>query len=341
MNIINGDSAAGSFKQAFHIPAEEILVFRDVLSCGALLPLVNIKYWVRQRRDFWKNMYAEHGFGSVDEVEKAPYDFYNDFDSLLSTKDVTLWLGCSLSDQLLLVLTVKFFAQYGLDFDKLNICQYVQFDKRYLTVIGLGMLSPEQIIAYKPNPTRLNQKQITFCLDVWNIITATEPDELVSVLKLENPALPLLHKALQNLFYRFPDITNGLSRFDDVILKAAKRNAPNTARIIGYALGHDMSLEDDGNIHALDTVGDIYLFNRLKNMAKPTLENPLLSLNVMDGGFRETKTEVTEFGLEVLEGKHNVADVNGIDDWVCGVHLDSTAGKIWFRKNNELVLQGV
>ena len=341
LHIQNGDCAAGSFKQAFLLPKEEILVFRDVLSCGHLPVFNGLDSWVKYRRDYWSKMYAEHGFGSVEEVEKAPHDFYNDFDELKKADEVSLWMGCALSDHLLMVFMVKLFDHYGLDFSKLTIRQYLKIEKGNITIVGLGMLHPDQIEALKPEAFTLNEEQIAFCLNVWEAVTAKTPDALLQILKQQDSSLSLLNKALQNFLYRYPDSKNGLSRFDEIILNAAKKSAPNTARIIGYSLGYDMHLDDEDNIHALDTVGDIYLFNRLKNMAKSHLNKPLLSLNVMNESLRETKTEITEFGLKVLEGKHNVVQVNGINDWVGGVHLNASIGETWFRQDNELILKNI
>ncbi len=336
MHILNGDSAAGCFRQAFHPPQEELLVFRDVLSCGRLKAYVDIKQWAKYRRDYWAAMYVKQGFDGIDDIATAPNDFYNDFDQLKCADKINLWVGCALSDHLLLVFLVKLFDVHGLDFSKLAIYQYTHADNN-LTVIGLGILSPEQIEALKPESLRLNDAQIAFCLEVWEIVTAGNPEDLMRILKLKQASLPLLHSSLKSLFYRFPKLSNGLSHFDELILNAAKDHAPNTLRIIAEAMTQDMY--PDKYPHIFDVVGDTYLFDRLKNMAQASLKKPLLSLNAMDESLRETTTKITEFGLEVLKGKQNVVDVNGIDDWVGGIHLTIRSGSAWFRDGDKLILQ--
>lgn len=338
MHIVNGDSAAGSFKQAFHIPVQELLIFRDVLSCGRLREYIDIEGWAKYRRDYWSTIYVKCELGSIDDITKAPNDFYNDFD-IKRTKKVNLWIGCALSDQLLLVFLVKLFEVHGLDFSKLIVHQYVYMDDQSSTIAGLGMLSPEQIEAQKPEPLTFDSTQIDFCLDVWAAVTANNPEALVQILKSKQASLPLLSNALKSLLYRFPKLSSGLSYFDEVILKAAKDHGPNTARIIGHTLAHDMW--PNKYPHALDLTGDTYLFARLKNMADANLKNPLLLLNTMNASLRETTTEITGFGLEVLEGKYNVVDVNGIDDWVGGIHLNTSRESVWFRNGDELVLQAI
>lgn len=333
MHLINGDSAAGTFRQAYHLPRDAILVFRDVLSCGELKEYTDMQKWYDYRSAYWSLCFHEHGFGAVDESDKMPRDFYCHLDELKNEKQIDLWIGCALSDQLLLVFVVMLFDHYRLDFSKLNIHQYLTFDKKNLTVGGVGLLSPDNIKKLAPKPHTLNEVEISYCLSVWQAITTDTPIQLTKILSDKNTPMPLLFKALQNLLYRYPDMHTGLSYFDELILKQSKERGPKAARVIGYTMAHDMRPEDGGNIHELDMVGDIYLFARLKRLAK--LDTPLLALDVMNKSLRETTVQVTDFGSEVLEGKHNVIEVNGIDDWVGGVHL--SAGNIWFQDGKAIV----
>jgi len=337
MHILNGDSAAASFKQAFDTPEDEILIFRDVLSCGALGDYLAMAQWAKARGAYWADMYAEHGFGSTDEIEQAPRGFYNEFTTFKNSQEVTLWIGRALSDHLLLVFIVKLFDFYGLDFKKLSICQYLSLDQESSGVIGLGRLTPLQIKALKPEPFILNSEQVTECLNVWEAVTASTPEALVNILKPQKTSLPLLHESLKTLFYRFPDYINGLSYFDNIILAAVKNYGPGATGIIGHVLAYDIHCENKHKTYFLDAVGDIYLFARLKNMAKNSLKKPLLSLNVKGQLLKQTQVEITEFGLGVLEGRYNAVQVNGIDDWVGGIYLNDRLGNLWFRKDNELV----
>ena len=53
---------------------------------------------------------------------------------------------------------------------------------------------------------------------------------------------------------------------------------------------------------------------------------------------RNTRAAVlTDAGESVLAGHANAVELNGIDDWVLGVHLDSENGSVWYRKDGALV----
>lgn len=86
-----------------------------------------------------------------------------------------------------------------------------------------------------------------------------------------------------------------------------------------------------------DWPGDVYLYSRLQRLGSPNSAHPLVSLNAPNRPMRETTVEITEAGRAVLNGEANAVTLNGIDDWVAGVHLDSKADRVWFRRDGELV----
>ena len=68
-HVIQGLSAAGSFNQAMHPNAGELLVNEDVLSCGPLPPFRSIEEWVRLREAYWDSIAPDeepHAFNRED-----------------------------------------------------------------------------------------------------------------------------------------------------------------------------------------------------------------------------------------------------------------------------------
>jgi len=49
---------------------------------------------------------------------------------------------------------------------------------------------------------------------------------------------------------------------------------------------------------------------------------------------RTCEAEITDIGHAVFEGRENFVKLNGIDDWVLGVHLDSATGRVWYRQDD-------
>ena len=51
--------------------------------------------------------------------------------------------------------------------------------------------------------------------------------------------------------------------------------------------------------------------------------------------------KISQFGAKVLQGRHNVVRVNGVNDWVGGVQLDSSSGSTWFREGENLKFKSI
>jgi hypothetical protein len=56
-------------------------------------------------------------------------------------------------------------------------------------------------------------------------------------------------------------------------------------------------------------------------MAAPGVPHPLVTMSGDPYNMRECEVTLTEVGHEVLAGRANAIELNGIDDWILGVHL--------------------
>jgi hypothetical protein len=338
MNILNGDSAAGSFKAAFRLPGSETLVFRDVLSCGPLHKFKNMQTWIDHREHFWTEVYDFNSEYPI-TFHSMPRDFHICIEELKATDHIKLWIGCALSDQLVLVFLVFLLECFQQDLDKLSVFQFNEYtrnDKDYL-IHGLGELRPEQIKEH-PLAFKLKDEQIRECLSVWDAITDDHPQNYLNLINTKTTSLPILNKSLKALFYRFPKLSNGLSHWDETIVSNVQQHGPKAAKIIGYTMSDGWW---DQTVMSLDTVGDSYLFHRLKKLASTSLEKPLLSVNSINLPLRKTTVDIQEFGISVFKDEANTIASNGIDDWIGGIHLDSSLGKTWFRKDDNLVFNRI
>jgi len=60
-------------------------------------------------------------------------------------------------------------------------------------------------------------------------------------------------------------------------------------------------------------------------------------VNTFESPMRNTETTLLANGVKILQGEINMIKENGIDDWVCGVHLDSSCGTVWVRDDKKLI----
>lgn len=330
MNILNGDSAASSFKLAFKVSDDDTLIFHDVLSCGPLHKFDDLETWQKARESYWFSYDARNDY-EVNPFKKLTRDFYHNFPSIKTILDCKVWIGTGLSDQLLLAFTIYLYDKYELDFDGLSIYQFEEYKSgKGITypVQGVGLLRPEQIQNH-PKPYQLSIEQIEYAKLAWEAFTDTSPKQFLGFMDSPNEALPLLKQAMFFVYHRYPHITDGLCLFDQVLLKNAAIYGSKATRVIGNTMADTM----DG----LDYVGDNYLYGRLKSLASPELNKPLVKIHPRDGSMRETRVEITEFGHAVLEKKDNAIQENGINDWVGGVNLSSSNHCIWVRDGLKLL----
>jgi hypothetical protein len=129
--------------------------------------------------------------------------------------------------------------------------------------------------------------------------------------------------------YRFPDVETGLSALQMQLLELVAEKGPTAVKVIGYTLAR--------TIDWLDWVGDAQLFAWLKSLGEPSLPQPLISLTGNGANMRETEVHITDIGRSVLAGEVNFVTLNGIDEWLGGIHLDSTADRVWFQRNGVIV----
>jgi hypothetical protein len=71
--------------------------------------------------------------------------------------------------------------------------------------------------------------------------------------------------------------------------------------------------------------------------ANPDLAYPLITLSGDPNSMRNCEISLTEAGESVLAAQANAVALNGIDDWILGVHLDSKRGSVWYHKDGILV----
>ena len=160
-------------------------------------------------------------------------------------------------------------------------------------------------------------------------MTAPDPAALATYLASSSGTLPLLPRAVRTLLDRYPDHGSGLGVWDRQLLKHTAGHGPRAVRIIGHILADA--------IETPDWVGDGYLFHRLQRLGATELPHSLLSLSRHRAPMRETTVEITDTGRAVLRGKANAVHLNGLDDWIAGVHLESRAGRVWFNREGTLM----
>jgi hypothetical protein len=197
----------------------------------------------------------------------------------------------------------------------------------------MGVLNPAQVGAHPP-AIALAEEDIAELDAAWSAVTASDPAALLAFIGGEAGPLPFLRRALAVLVTRFPDFYTGLNAWDSLILQCVRDHGPQAAWVIAQTMAHAMEPH-------LDWAGDAYLLARLRRLAEPALPHPFVSFTGSWTALRGCEVTLTETGARALEGEANFVALNGIDDWIGGVHLDSSEGWVWFRRHDTLVRAAV
>lgn len=322
VHLVGGDSVAATLRTALRLSRNQVLVNEDPLSCGPAPATDDLQVWRSVREDYLNDIYLEWPDFSFSEY--ADNGLFMNAERLRQEQAIVAGAGQGLPDQLLLAWIVFLFDRLNLDLSKLAI---VQFEKLHPTqdVISVGEVSPENIRQHRPAPHRLDSEEVEELRRVWKVYTSDDPAALSSYVA-ENSPIPIAHRAVRELIYRYPDVRSGLGVWDERLLHYTSDKGPAAARVIGYTMGSSVSL---------DQQGDMVLFYRLIGLA--AARSPLVSLTGSRTTMRGCEVKLTSFGQDVLAGKANAVEENGIDDWIGGVHLGGE-GHVTFRSGESLIL---
>lgn len=320
INVLHGDSAAGTFMQAVRPAAGELLVAQDLLSCGPLPPFISIEQWIRVRCTYWDFI--------APELSSIPFnnDLFTNTKALQEAESVVLWLGLGAADQLLLPWFIRFLELIG-SRAQISTVQFGQASNAEFDIWSLGLLNVEQMRQHPPIAA-LSAKAITNYKRAWEAVTSSEPSGLLSLLAEETDELSCFRNSQRCLTDRYPDHQSGLTRWQRELLRYTKDKGPLAARVIGHTMGHNFDS---------DLVGDMYLFACLKAMSSSNLAHRLVELSGNAASMHECNVVLTQMGHAVLDGRANAVELNGLDDWVLGVHLDAKSGRVWYRKDGTLI----
>jgi hypothetical protein len=327
LHLINGDIAAGTFKQAIANTAR-LIIQRDVLSIGPTPAFRDMETWTRVRVEFWKDLLG--GLPDID-FRLRDTDLSSNFARITGAGKVYVWAATGHADQLMITFLFELFEHAGADPGKVELIEFTQLPPGNRRVLAMGMLDAMQMRLH-PAPRILQVEEWMVFRQAWRAISSDEPHK-VERFSADNPqASEWLKGAVTQLLTRYPDRATGLNLWDRQLLGNVRLRGPRGDRIVAHTIGE--------STEAGDRLNDVFLFTRLLSLASPKWPKPLL-VAVAVGGDRltmeDTSFELTEFGAQVLDGKASSWPVNPIDQWAGGVHLSSAAGNVWFSEGGRIV----
>ena len=307
LHILNGESTEALLSQT--AIGGDRFSFRDALIAGPA-PAVNGSDWRRIRATHLAEAYGvefekcEDGFARQQQI----------FESFDNHEEVTLWFESDLFCQANLLYVLDWCAQRH-PATKLSLICIGEFPGRP-NFRGLGELTPPELASLFDKRSEITTGQLELAARAWQGYRSEDPRDLERLLQTDTSTLPFIDAALRLHLTRFPSDRNGLNRIEstglELIAQGASRFVDLFSRFVAAEPNYGL--------------GDAQFWNVLQQLKQGP--SSLVKIDGKQEAMSESAFTITDAGKSVLSGVADRVTLNGIDEWLGGVHLQGHAN-IW------------
>lgn len=296
--ITNGDSAVNIMQEAgLHA---DYIPWRDVLHDGPVPSDLALDELSAVRAEF----IISQGWGNPDDIRRS----FKDRDQMLASyqqyKKVLLWFEHDLYDQLQVLQILDWFSGQNLSDIELSMICTEQY---------LGLCSVDELKSLLPFEVSVTQQQLTLAKHAWAAFRAPGPEPWRELLDRDTSALPFLQDAVLRQLQEYPSSTDGLGLTARRALQIIADGETNLWRVFErYQESEERRF-----------MGDYSFWAILNQMLTSTPACLVLS----DGESlnppvdRDSLVNISQAGLDLLDGKLNWLELHQIDQWIGGVHI--------------------
>src|SRR5215469_8168902 len=324
LHIANGDSIAATLMHSA-VPGDK-LAFREDLPSGPTPAGLSTNEWLRVRADFLTREYQppeEDCFRKLTQQQTA-------LESHSRYQETVLWFGHDLNCQIHLIYVLNFFNRLRPEPGKVSLICIGAFPgiDRF---ICLGQLNAANLEALFDGRHDVTDWQLELAAKAWSAYCSNDPSEIDALLDSDTGGLPFLAGALRLHLNRFPSQRNGLGFVENWTLEQLTAGAQEFPPLFARLL----------NQYPAYGLGDGQFLRILHRMSE--CREPLIQTTRATGSSTSESTEwagvsieITPAGTQVFGGEKDFIQLNGIDLWLGGVHLQT--GRVWrLDESGELV----
>jgi hypothetical protein len=280
--------------------------------------------------DAWRHaragFMAEAGYATLDKAQQYLKACDDALAAFPNHGEVVIWVDHRLSDQLILIKVLDWFSRQNLGGVKLSlICvgRYPGMDQ----FVGLGQLTADQLASLADTRLRVTDAHFRLAQAAWRAFTSPDPTAIERFIEMDTSALPFIAAAFRRHLEQFPSVDGGLSRTERQALSILREQGSVPA---GRLFAAVQRLEEQV------FMGDDSFYRIIADLSIG--RNPLLQASDTPQAGLGAVT-ITEAGRNVMEGRADHIELNGIDRWLGGVHLngDKPAWR-WDRVSAQLVM---
>jgi hypothetical protein len=313
LHVHNGDSSAGTAGKA-DIPGSH-LGWREALVCGSAPGWVSDEEFHRTRAAHLAQAYGV-------EFAKAQSELLEQHRALsrfAEHEEVVLWFEHDLFCQVQLIYLLNWLLNWLAKRESTNTRLSLISIDRFPGIAdfrGLGQLNEAQLESLFPARRLITREQLTLGSRAWRAYSSSDPTEIESLRQSDTSALPFLSSALMKHLQRFPSTRNGLGRIANTALELIEAGSREFRELF----------PEFGKREPIYGFGDAQFYLEMRRLAEAA--NPLLvfesghKTGAMNGELLKTSFKLTDAGRAVLRGDEDFVRLNGIDQWLGGVHLN-------------------
>ena len=316
LHILNGSSIEEPLRES-GVPGK-FFSFRDALIAGPIIAGLNKEQWRQLRVEHLASSYGVEPNTCDQQLSEQS----EALESYSTHDEVVLWFEHDLFCQLNLLYLLDWFAHVDLAQTKLSLVNIGEFPGKE-NFRGLGELNEKELASLFPQRQMVTATQLELASAAWRAFSSPDPTSLESILQTDTSSLPFLSTAMSAHLRRFPNTANGLGQIENKSLELVEN---------GRELFSDLFPEFIAT-EPVYGLGDSQLWLTLVNLSEGN--QPLLTTQSDNERVSPTTTfKITDAGKAVLNGRSDFVHLNGVDQWLGGVHLQGS-DRLW-RWDNEV-----
>jgi hypothetical protein len=302
LHITDGESVAGTLRES--AISGDVSTYGDLLYEGPAPAALDADAWRETRALF----IAEAGYATAEEARQYLKACDDALAAFSRHEEVVIWLDHRLSDQLILIKVLDWFSRQDLGGVKLSLICIGRYPGRD-HFVGLGELTADQLAALADTRVAVADAQFRTAQAAWNAFTSDDPTEIERAIGTDTSALPFLAQALRRHLEQFPAVDSGLSRTERQALSILREHGPLSGRRLFAAVQRleEQIFMGDGSFYRL--MGDL---SRVRHPLVQISDMPQSSLG---------EVTIMEAGRDVIDGRADHIELNGVDRWLGGVYL--------------------
>jgi len=322
LHITDGESVAGTLRES--AIAGDVSIYGDLMYEGPAPAGLSPEAW----RDTRARFMAEAGYATLEEARRYLKSCDDALAAFSQPEEIVIWLDYRLSDQLILIRALDWFSRQTLDARKLSLICVGRFPGRD-RFIGLGELTADQLASLADTRQRVTGAQLQLAQAAWNAFTSPDPTAIERLMETDTSALPFIAAALRRHLEQFPSLDGGLSRTERQALSVlCERGALSPSGSLSQIRLFAAVQQLEEQIF----MGDASFYRILSELA--SARHPLVHI-------AQAEVTITQTGRDVLEGRADHIQLNGIHRWLGGVHLEGAeAAWRWDRVSSRIAGPG-